>query len=179
MIFVILIVITIIMIIIMITIVMMVVFNDDTITSTNSDDNRDDYDNDDNNNDNNIYNNNNNNNNDKNNSNSNDIIIQYTAFFTFQYFDILYLPYLTFKFTPLYTVQRDVRSHLMVEEYTMNPNVIYVEPEYGNHFGFFEGGIFEIFSNKTSYTYPAKLALEFFNIILDEKVKAENYDRSK
>ena len=176
------------MIIIMITIVMMVVFNDDTIISINSDDNRDDYDNDDNNNDNNINNNNNNNiynnsnnndNNDKNNSNSNDIIIQYTAFFTFQYFDILYLPYLTFKFTPLYTVQRDVRSHLMVEEYTMNPNVIYVEPEYGNHFGFFEGGIFEIFSNKTSYTYPAKLALEFFNIILDEKVKAENYDRSK
>ena len=59
----------------------------------------------------------------------------------------------------------------MVEEYTRNPNVIYMEPEYGNHFGFFEGGIFEIFSNKTSYTYPAKLALEFFRIILDEENK--------
>ena len=59
----------------------------------------------------------------------------------------------------------------MVEEYTINPNVIYIEPEYGNHFGFFEGGIFEIFSNKTSYTYPAKVALEFFRIILDEENK--------
>ena len=57
----------------------------------------------------------------------------------------------------------------MIEEYTQNPNVIYVEPEYGNHFGFYEGGLFELFTNKTSYTYPAKVALEFFSIILDEK----------
>ena len=57
----------------------------------------------------------------------------------------------------------------MVEEYTLNPNVIYVEPEYGNHFGFMEGSLLESFSNKTSYTYPAKIALEFFNLILEEK----------
>ena len=56
----------------------------------------------------------------------------------------------------------------MVEEYTSNPYVIYVEPEFGNHFGFYEGGLFQVFSNKTSYTYPAKVALEFFNIILNE-----------
>lgn len=67
------------------------------------------------------------------------------------------------------TLQRNVRNHLMIEEYTQNPNVIYVEPEYGNHFGFYEGGLFELFTNKTSYTYPAKVALEFFSIILDEK----------
>ena len=65
----------------------------------------------------------------------------------------------------------------MVEEYTRNPNVIYMEPEYGNHFGFFEGVIFEIFSNKTSYTYPAKLALEFFRIILDEENKTMKSNR--
>mmetsp|Transcript_15210 Transcript_15210/g.14617 ORF Transcript_15210/g.14617 Transcript_15210/m.14617 type:complete len:430 (-) Transcript_15210:701-1990(-) len=80
--------------------------------------------------------------------------------------------------------QRDVRNHLMVEEYTINPNVIYVEPEYGNHFGFYEGGLFELFSNKTSYTYPAKVAIEFFNIILNEKknetiIKNGNYIAKK
>ena len=52
-----------------------------------------------------------------------------------------------------------------------------MEPEYGNHFGFFEGGIFEIFSNKTSYTYPAKLASEFFRIILDEENKTMKSNR--
>jgi hypothetical protein len=48
-----------------------------------------------------------------------------------------------------------------------------VEPQFGNHFGFYEGGIFEAFSNKTSYTYPAKVATEFFAVILEELSAAD------
>lgn len=58
-----------------------------------------------------------------------------------------------------------VREHVAVDELIRNPNIIYFEPRYGNHFGFYEGSIFEALSNKTSYTYPAKCAVEFFNAI--------------
>jgi len=62
-----------------------------------------------------------------------------------------------------------VREHVQVDDFISNHNVIYYEPEYGNHFGFYEGSLWKMFSNKSSYTFPAKLALEFFNSIIDEK----------
>ena len=62
--------------------------------------------------------------------------------------------------------QGDERISLVQKEYTQNPNVIYVEPQYGNHFGFYEGGLTQAFSSRTSYTYPAKVAVEFFDAIL-------------
>lgn len=49
-----------------------------------------------------------------------------------------------------------------------NSQFIYVETKRGSHFGFFEGeNIFEAFSNKECYTYPAKCAILFFDAILD------------
>lgn len=62
-----------------------------------------------------------------------------------------------------------VREHVQVDDFIMNDNVIFYEPEYGNHFGFYEGSLPKMFTNKTSYTFPSKLAIEFFNTIIDEK----------
>jgi predicted alpha/beta-fold hydrolase len=62
-----------------------------------------------------------------------------------------------------------VREHVQVDDFITNNNVVYYEPEYGNHFGFYEGSLWKMFSNSDSYTFPAKLALEFFNTIIDEK----------
>lgn len=62
--------------------------------------------------------------------------------------------------------QGDARISVVKEEYTRNQNVIYVQPEKGNHFGFYEGPLMQAFSNKTSYTYPGRIALEFFEAIL-------------
>ena len=62
-----------------------------------------------------------------------------------------------------------VREHVQVDDFVKNENIIYYEPEYGNHFGFYEGSLWNMFSNTTSYTYPSKLAVEFFNAIIDEK----------
>ena len=62
--------------------------------------------------------------------------------------------------------QGDERISLVQKEYLRNPNVIYVEPQYGNHFGFYEGGLTQAFTSRTSYTYPAKVAVEFFDAIL-------------
>lgn len=56
-----------------------------------------------------------------------------------------------------------------VEVYKTNPNIIYFEPKYGNHFGFYEGPLRTAFSNSTSFTYPAKVATEFFETILSRE----------
>jgi len=60
-----------------------------------------------------------------------------------------------------------VREHVAVNDLSSNPHIVYFEPCYGNHFGFYEGSIFEALSNKTSYTYPAKCAVEFFDTVRD------------
>jgi hypothetical protein len=49
--------------------------------------------------------------------------------------------------------------------------MFYMETKYGNHFGFYEGSLLDAFKNQTSYTYPAKLATEFFETILETSVK--------
>jgi hypothetical protein len=59
-----------------------------------------------------------------------------------------------------------------MEKYLVSPNTIYFETQFGNHFGFYEGSLINAFKNDTSYTYPGKVAAEFFNTILDE----QNFD---
>ena len=54
-----------------------------------------------------------------------------------------------------------------VERFIDNPNTIFMETPHGNHFGFYEGPLIAAFHNTTSYTYPAKLAIEFFNAIVE------------
>jgi len=61
---------------------------------------------------------------------------------------------------PLYTAGMDKTK------YTANSNVLLMETSHGNHLGFYEGDIFQAFTNTVSYTYPAKLALLFSNSIL-------------
>lgn len=65
----------------------------------------------------------------------------------------------------LLCIQGNARENCHVNDFYSNPNTIYLETYYGNHFGFYEGSIFQAFSNTTSYTYPAKVALEFFNVV--------------
>jgi predicted alpha/beta-fold hydrolase len=55
-----------------------------------------------------------------------------------------------------------------MEEILSNPNIFYVETKYGNHFGFYEGYLWEMFSSKTCYSYPAKLVIEFFGTLLEK-----------
>jgi hypothetical protein len=62
-----------------------------------------------------------------------------------------------------------VRDNINLERVTANPNLIYLEPMHGNHFGFYEGPLSAAFTNTTSYTYPARLAVTFFNTIIDHQ----------
>ena len=43
-----------------------------------------------------------------------------------------------------------------------------METDYGGHIGYVEGSLFEAFTSKTCYLYPAKIALLFFNLICEE-----------
>lgn len=56
---------------------------------------------------------------------------------------------------------------LNINYYIDNHNIIYYQPKYGNHFGFYQDSLLNAFSNKTSYTYPAKVCTEYFNEILE------------
>ena len=60
-----------------------------------------------------------------------------------------------------------VRENIPYQYLSRNKNFIYIEPSAGNHFGFYEGDLFEAFSNKTSYTWPAKCAILFFESLLE------------
>lgn len=63
-----------------------------------------------------------------------------------------------------------VRENIPLDYLTRNPHFIYVEPSAGNHFGFYEGeSITEAFTNTTSYTWPAKCALAFWEALLKDK----------
>jgi predicted alpha/beta-fold hydrolase len=59
----------------------------------------------------------------------------------------------------------NTRENVKVNDFYENPSTIYMEPKYGNHFGFYEGPLLSAFSNRSSYTYPAKVAREFFREI--------------
>jgi hypothetical protein len=39
-----------------------------------------------------------------------------------------------------------------------------METAHGSHIGFIEGNISEIYSSENCYSYPAKVALEFFDL---------------
>lgn len=71
--------------------------------------------------------------------------------------------------------QGDVRNNICLDEFYENPNIFYMEPKYGNHFGFYEGPFLEAFTNKTSYTYPAKVAAKFFEIIRHERTSIRKF----
>lgn len=62
-----------------------------------------------------------------------------------------------------------VRENMPLDLLTENKGFIYVEPAAGNHFGFYEGELWEAFSNKTSYTWPAKCAVAFFEALLESE----------
>ena len=62
-----------------------------------------------------------------------------------------------------------LEENIDIDLYTENENIIFYSPQYGNHFGFYEGGIFEAFSNNSCYTYPAKVALAFFRTLLEQE----------
>ena len=62
-----------------------------------------------------------------------------------------------------------VRENICPEQVAASPQVLYVESKYGNHFGFYEGGLLEAFQSRSSYTYPARLAAEFFEVVLEEE----------
>lgn len=64
-----------------------------------------------------------------------------------------------------------VAEHIDIPDLISNPLVVYVQPQYGNHFGFYEGPLLSAFSNTTSYTYPAKLAKEYFDALCDQDIK--------
>ena len=72
------------------------------------------------------------------------------------------VPYLALqpKDDPLH--QGKQREHINVEAFSQNPFLIYMETQFGNHFGFYEGNLMEVFQSKSCYTYPAKVAVEFF-----------------
>lgn len=79
--------------------------------------------------------------------------------------------------TPIMAIQpRDdplhcgkVRSNIPVSRLVLNENIMYVEPSTGNHFGFYEGDLWDAFSNKTSYTWPARCAVAFFDRLIERQ----------
>jgi predicted alpha/beta-fold hydrolase len=50
-------------------------------------------------------------------------------------------------------------ENIDVDKYVENERVVFYAPPFGNHFGFYEGSLLEAFSCKSSYTYPANIAL--------------------
>lgn len=75
------------------------------------------------------------------------------------------LPYLAIEPSDDPVYGNEVLTHIPVQNYCRSPFVIFMMPSHGNHLGFFEGSLFTCFSNTTSYTYPAKVAISFFNSI--------------
>jgi predicted alpha/beta-fold hydrolase len=59
-----------------------------------------------------------------------------------------------------------------VEELRQHRDMIYMETTHGSHIGFIEGGLLEAFSSDRCYTYPAKIALAFFNLAA-ERMKSD------
>jgi predicted alpha/beta-fold hydrolase len=61
---------------------------------------------------------------------------------------------------PLYYCSHGkVEDGIAIKEYVKNPNVFFLKPSHGNHFGFYEGPLSQAFSNTTSYTYPPNVAM--------------------
>jgi predicted alpha/beta-fold hydrolase len=60
--------------------------------------------------------------------------------------------------------QGKLHDFIDVPKLTKNSNIVVLEPSHGNHFGFYEGRLLHAFTNVSSYTYPAKVAAEFFEV---------------
>lgn len=63
-----------------------------------------------------------------------------------------------------------VRENIDLPSLLRNPHLIFVEPRYGNHFGFYEGSLWEAITStsRSCYTYPAKLSHCFFDHVLEQ-----------
>jgi len=66
---------------------------------------------------------------------------------------------------PLHIDPGTLRANMCLEQLVANPSIVYMEPQYGSHFGFIEA------SSTASYTYPAKIAVSFFDVIAPAKRK--------
>ena len=62
-----------------------------------------------------------------------------------------------------------MHENIDIAEITSNPNILFMEPQHGNHFGFYEGPLSEAFSCEATYTYPAKVARAFFDCIIQDR----------
>lgn len=70
--------------------------------------------------------------------------------------------------------QDKVTENIPVNEFRNVPGVVYMQTSHGNHFGFVEGSLLEAFSSDHAYTYPAKVALTFFETVGKHRAKASN-----
>ena len=70
-------------------------------------------------------------------------------------------------------LQGAVRENIKVDRLVENPNIIFMEPRRGNHFGFYEGGLLEAFSCERTYSYPPRVALSFFKSIIAHQQQQE------
>lgn len=67
---------------------------------------------------------------------------------------------------PLYLYSHGRVEHgIDLKHYVSNPNVFFMQPSHGNHFGFYLGPLLEAFSNQESYTFPAKVAATFIECL--------------
>ena len=71
---------------------------------------------------------------------------------------------------PLYLYSHgSVRKGIDLEHYTENENIIFIEPSHGNHFGFYNGSFFEMFTNDVSYMYPLQIASTLLDCVYESK----------
>jgi predicted alpha/beta-fold hydrolase len=58
-----------------------------------------------------------------------------------------------------------VTENIPVHQFSSIPGVVFMQTSHGNHFGFVEGPLIEVFSSDYSYTYPAKVAVTYFETV--------------
>ena len=81
------------------------------------------------------------------------------------------IPFLAIQPKDDFIQGNNIANNLPIDKYVTSPAVILMTTQYGNHLGFYEGGLWDALSNQTSYTYPGKVALSFFeSIIANEKL---------
>eukprot|EP01033_Poteriospumella_lacustris_P006390 gene6390-4593_t len=63
----------------------------------------------------------------------------------------------------------DALRNIDLDALRRNPNLVFMSPRYGNHFGFYEGGLWQALmgTNRDCYSYPAKVSDCFFQSVLD------------
>ena len=61
--------------------------------------------------------------------------------------------------------QDRVSENIPLEEFKDIDGIVFMYTSHGNHFGFMEGSLLNAFSSDETYTYPAKVALTFFETV--------------